>query len=71
MSDEYQALPQYQPPQPQGVRMATADEQKPMMKMIGKMLAPKISKMPRMKGKISPQSIKVGHKKKPQQTIYY
>lgn len=67
---EYQALPQYVTPQP-GPRMATAKEQAPLMKMIGKMISPKTHKMPRMKGKISPQSVKLGHKKKQQQTIYY
>lgn len=42
MSD-YQSLPQYPNTQPQApsTRMATPEEQKPIMKMINKMLKPK------------------------------
>lgn len=69
MSDEYQALPKYEPPKTQGVRVASQEEQKPLMKMLGKMLAPKLTRM--MKGKISPQSVKVGHKKKQEQVKYW
>lgn len=69
MSDEYQALPQYHPPQ--GVRMATAEEQKPLVKMISKMMTSKLAKLPHPKGKIAPQSVKISHKKKSKQVIYY
>lgn len=62
MTDAYQPLPQYQPPT--GVRMATAEEQKPLMKMLGKMLAPKLAKGLKMRGKISSQNVKVKHQKK-------
>ncbi len=71
MTDDYQALPKYEPPRPEAAHMSTAKEQAPLMKLMGKMLAPKMTKMMKMKGKISPQSVKVGHKKKTPQTIYY
>jgi len=62
--EDYQALPKYEPPRPEAARMSTAKEQAPLVKLMSKMLAPKIHKMPRMKGKISPQSVKVKHQKK-------
>lgn len=61
MTESYQPLPQYNPPM--GTRMATPEEQKPLIKMLGKMIAPKM-KSPRLKGKISSQTIKVKHQKK-------
>lgn len=57
---EYTGLTQYPPT----TRVATADEQKPLMKMLGKMLAPKVkARMPK-KGLIHSQSVPIKHKKK-------
>lgn len=64
MSEEYQALPKYEPPRPEAAHMSTAKEQAPLVKLMSKMLAPKMARMMKMKGKISPQSVKVKHQKK-------
>jgi hypothetical protein len=58
------SLPQYPP----GIPMAERKQQAPMMKMLGRMMS---VKLPKMKGKISPQNVKITHKKKKQTVKYY
>jgi hypothetical protein len=48
---------------PQGIRVATHEEQKPMIKLVGKMLAARMPKLARP-GKISKQTITIKHKEK-------
>lgn len=54
MSEEYSGLPEYQPPKPvdNSTRMATAQEQKPLVKMLNKMLKPKTSRVIKMSHKM-------------------
>ena len=52
--------PQYPPPT--GIPLASTDDAKPMVRMINKMLRPKL-KMPRGKGLQSDQQVHVKHKK--------
>lgn len=59
-------FPQYQPPQ--GIPHADPDDQKPIVRMINKMLKPKL-KAPRGRGVQSDQSVHVKHKGK--KTIFY
>lgn len=63
------SLPTYAAPQ--GIRPATNKEQGPLMKLMGKMMAKKLPKLMGIKGKISPSTIKIGHKKKKDQVKFY
>ena len=70
MDEQPPYLPPYQAPG--GIaRISNPKQQSPLNKLLGKMLAAKLPKLMKMKGKVSPQTIKIGHKKKKQQTPYY
>lgn len=59
--NETDKTPVYQPPT--GIPIADPDDAKPMVRMINKMLRPKL-KMPRGKGIQSDQTVHVKHGKK-------
>jgi hypothetical protein len=66
MSDAPQppGLPTYTAPH--GVPVIHPQQQKPLLKLIGKMMI----KLPKM-GKVAPQTIKISHKKKEKKIAYY
>ena len=64
------SLPTYQAPG--GIaRIPDPKQQGPLNKIVGRMLTSKLPKLMKMKGKLAPQSIKISHKKKKNQAMYY